>query len=206
VAAVTREQQLPATAHVVLGLVSIRPMSGYELAAYAERSIGNFFTLTRSHIYSELDRLGRLGLLEATEIAQENAPTKRVYEITPAGIDELQRWLEGNAAREERSRNLFLVRIFFGDRLPPGQLAALLDDFELAARFRRDQLAAIAEKLADRPGSVFRRSTALFGLRREQANLDWVAEVRPMLLAASAVGARTPDRAGVRARTPERAG
>jgi len=37
---------------------------------------------------------------------------------------------------------------------------------------------------------------ALFGLRREQANLDWVAEARPMLLAASAAGARTPGRAG----------
>jgi len=191
----TREQ-LPATACVVLGLVSIRPMSGYELAAYAERSIGNFFPLTRSHIYSELDRLGRLGLLEATEITQENAPTKRVYEITPDGGDELRQWLEGTVPKQERSRNLFLAQVFFGHRLPPGHLAAMLDDFESAARFRRDQLAAVVDKLADRPGSVFRRSTALFGLRREQANLDWVAEVRPMLLAASAAGARTPGRAG----------
>ena len=164
-------------------------MTGYELAGYAERSIGNFFPLTRSHIYSELERLGRLGLLEATEIAQETAPTKRVHEITPAGSDELQRWLEGTMMSEGRSRNLFLVRIFFGDRTTPERLAALLDEFELAARFRRDQLASIVEKLADRPESVFRRSTAMFGLRREQANLDWVAEVRPMLLAAAAAGA-----------------
>ena len=187
---------LSATTYVVLGLVSIRPMSGYELAAYAERSIGNFFPLTRSHIYSELDRLGRLGLLEATEIAQENAPTKRVYEITPGGSDELRRWLGNAVMKEERSRSLFLVRIFFGDRTSPERLAALLDEFESAARVRRDRLAAIADKLADRPASVFRRSTAMFGLRREQANLDWVAEVRPMLLAASAAGARTPCQAG----------
>ena len=191
----TREE-LPATAYVVLGLVSVRPMSGYELAAYAERSIGNFFPLTRSHIYSELDRLGRLALLEATEIAQENAPTKRVHEITRAGDDELRQWLEGTVLKQERSRNLFLAQVFFGHRLPPGHLAAMLDDFESAARFRRDQLAAVADKLADRPGSVFRRSTALFGLRREQANLDWVAEARPMLLAASAAGARAPGRSG----------
>ena len=189
-------EQLPATAYVVLGLVSIRPMTGYELAAYAERSIGNFFPLTRSHIYSELGRLGRLGLLEATEIAQENAPAKRVYEITPGGSDELRRWLGNAVMKEERSRSLFLVRIFFGDRTSPERLAVLLDEFESAARARRDRLAAVADKLADRPGSVFRRSTALFGLRREQANLDWVAEVRPVLLAASAAGARTPCQAG----------
>jgi PadR family transcriptional regulator AphA len=187
-----RDQELPATAYVVLGLVSIRPMTGYELAGYAERSIGNFFPLTRSHIYSELERLGGLGLLEATEIAQENAPTKRVYEITAAGSDELQRWLEGSVMSEGRSRNLILVRIIFGDRTTPERLAALLDEFELAARFRHDQLASIVEKLADRPASVFRRSTAMFGLRRERANLDWVADVRPMLLAAAATGALKP--------------
>lgn len=187
---------LPATSYVVLGLVSIRPMTGYELAAYAERSIGNFFPLTRSHIYSELDRLGQLGLLDGTEIPQENAPTKRVYEITPDGSDELRHWLEATVMKEERSRSLFLVRIFFGNRTSPEHLAALLDGFESAARARRDMLAAVVDRLADRPASVFRRSTAIFGLRREQANLDWVAEVRPMLLAASAAGARTPCQVG----------
>jgi DNA-binding PadR family transcriptional regulator len=191
-----REQELPATAYVVLGLVSIRPMTGYELIGYAERSIGNFFPLTRSHIYAELERLGRMGMLEATEIAQDYAPTKRVYEITPAGRDELQHWLEGTTMTEGRSRNLFLVRIFFGDHTSPERLAALLDEFEMAARFRRDQLASIAEKLADRPASVFRRSTAMFGLRHEQANLDWVAEVRPTLLAAAAAGTLKPGQAG----------
>jgi len=191
-----RDQELPATANVVLGLVSIRPMTGYELTGFAERSIGNFFPLTRSHIYSELERLGRLGLLGATEIAQENAPTKRVYQITPAGSDKLQRWLEGTMTSEGRSRNLFLVRIFFGDRTTPERLTELLDEFEVAARFRRDQLAMMAEKLADRPASVFRRSTAIFGLRHQEANLEWVAEMRPTLLAAAAAGTLTPRRDG----------
>ncbi|MFZ0088362.1 MAG: helix-turn-helix transcriptional regulator, partial [Solirubrobacteraceae bacterium] len=59
---------LGATSYVVLGLVSVRPRAGHELARYAERSIGNFFALTRSQVYVELDRLRRLGLLEATEV------------------------------------------------------------------------------------------------------------------------------------------
>ncbi len=180
-----RDSGLPATAYVVLGLVSIRPVAGYALMGFAERSIGNFFPLTRSHIYSELDRLRRLGFLAATEVTQDNAPTKWVYEITPEGRDALQRWLDDTEVGEERSRNLFLVRIFFGDRMSPEQLAGLLDDYEAAARARRDRLAAVADRLADRPGSVFRRLTAMFGVHREQAKLDWIAEVRPMLLAAA---------------------
>jgi PadR family transcriptional regulator, regulatory protein AphA len=190
---VTENLRLPATAYVVLGLVSIRPMTGYDLAAYADRSIAAFFHLTRSHIYSELDRLGRLGLLSPTEVEQADAPTKRVYQITGDGLDELQRWLDDPVLKDESTRSLFLVRIFFADRSSPGQLAALLDDFESRSVIRRDRFAMMAEKLADRPGSVFRRSTALLGLRREQANLDWVGEVRPMLLAA--VGAQPPGQA-----------
>ena len=177
---------LSATAYVVLGLVSIRPMAGYDLVAYAERSIGNFFPLTRSHIYAELEHLGQLGLLEATETVQRDAPTKRVYQITLAGSNELQRWLDDTALAEERSRNLFLVRIFFGDRTSRERLAALLDEYEAAARTRMDLLAALVDRLAGRPESVFRRSTAMFGLRHEQAKVDWVTDVRPILPAATA--------------------
>lgn len=174
------DPKLPATAYVVLGLVSVRPTAGHELARFAERSIGNFFPLTRSHIYSELERLCRLGLLDATEVLQERLPAKRVYAVTAAGSGELQRWLEDPHPAPERERNLFLVRVFFGDRMSPERTAALLDDYEATARTRRDHLAALADALADRPRSVFRRSTAMYGVRREQAKLDWVADVRPL--------------------------
>jgi len=190
------DQDLPATAYVVLGLMSIRPMTGYDLTGYAERSIGNFFPLTRSHIYSELDRLSGLGLLDSAEVEQESAPTKRVFEITATGSATLQQWLEGEMMTEGRSRNLFLVRIFFGHRTTPERLAHLLDEFEMAARFRRDQIALMVEKLSDRPASVFRRSTAIFGLRHEEANLEWVAQMRPVLLAAAAAGQLSPRQDG----------
>ena len=175
---------LAATSYVVLGLVSVRPRAGHDLAGYAERSIGNFFSLTRSHVYSELERLCKLGLLEATEVPQERLPTKRVYEITAAGEDELRGWLQGSDLEPERQRNLFLVRVFFGDRVSPARLGEILGEYESAARARRDRLAEVVDRLADRPHATFRRATAMFGVRREQAKLDWVSEVRPLLLGA----------------------
>lgn len=176
--------QLSATAYVVLGLVSVRPRAGHELAGYAERSIGNFFPLTRSHVYSELDRLCRVGLLVATEVRQERFPTKRVYEITAEGECVLQQWLEEAPLGVDRQRNLFLVRLFLGDRMSPARLEEILGEYEAEARARRDRLAVVVERLAERPQAAFRRATAMFGVRREQAKLEWVAEVRPILLAA----------------------
>jgi DNA-binding PadR family transcriptional regulator len=180
--------KLPATAHVVLGLVSVKPATGHELAGFSERSIGNFFPIARSQIYSELDRLCGLGLVSATEIPQPRFPTKRVYELTEAGAAELRRWLEEAEVSVERTRNLFLVRVFFGDRVDFQRLDALLDRYEANARADRDRFGAVADRLAGRPETAFRRATAVYGMRHAQATLDWVAEVRPLLREASCSG------------------
>ena len=180
--------QLPPTAYVVLGLVSLRPRAGHELAGYAERSVGNFFPLTRSHIYSELERLCGLGLLEATEVRQERFPNKRVYAITAEGEDVLREWVEESPVICERERNLFLARVFFADRMEPARLEAILFEYEAQARERRDRLGDVVERLEARPQAAFRRATAMFGVRREQAKLDWLREVRPLLLEASVSG------------------
>ncbi len=170
--------KLPATGYVVLGLVSVHPSAGHELAAFSERSIGNFFPIARSQIYSELERLCRVGLLSVTEVHQQRWPTKLVYEVTEGGAAELRRWLEEAPVEAERHRNLFLVRVFFGDHVSRERLDALLDEYEASARASRDTLAAVVDRLADRPPSSFRRATALFGMRHAQATLDWVADVR----------------------------
>jgi DNA-binding PadR family transcriptional regulator len=178
---VSRVLQLPPTAYVVLGLVSVRPAAGHELAGFSERSIGNFFPIARSQVYSELERLCRLGLLSVTEVPQQRWPTKRVYVVTEAGEAVLRRWLEHAPVEADRNRNLFLVRVFFGDQVSPERLDALLDEYEANARAYHGTLAAVAERLAERPGSAFRRATALFGMRHAQATLEWVADVRLIL-------------------------
>jgi DNA-binding PadR family transcriptional regulator len=178
------DHRLPATAQVVLGLVSIRPTTGHDLAAFSERSIGNFFPIARSQVYLELDRLCRLGLLDVTEVPHDRRPTRRVYEITHAGGAELRRWLEETPLPVERTRNLFLVRVFFGDRVSPERLDALLDEYESTARGQHDALSTVTARLADRPDAALRRATAVFGVRHAQATLDWVADVRQIVLEA----------------------
>lgn len=178
---VTSDHALPATSYVVLGLVSVRPAAGHELAGLSERSVGNFFPIARSQIYSELDRLCRLGFLSVTEVEQQRWPTKRVYELTEAGETELRRWLEEAPVEAERTRNLFLVRVFFADRVSPERLVVLLDEYAETARAQLEVLTALAGRLADHPEAVFRRATAVYGMRHAQATLDWIADVRAIL-------------------------
>jgi DNA-binding PadR family transcriptional regulator len=153
---------------------------------FSEQSIGNFFPIARSQVYSELERLCGLGLLSVMEVRQQRRPTKRVYEVTAAGEAELRRWLEEGPVEPVRNRNLFLVRVFFGDRVSPERLDALLDEYERSARAHRDNYAVIVERLAVRPQAAFPRATALYGMRHAQATLEWVADVRSIVREARA--------------------
>jgi DNA-binding PadR family transcriptional regulator len=172
---------LSQTGYVVLGLVSRRPTAGHELARFAEISIKNFFPLTRSHIYTELEKLEGLGLLSSTEVTQDRLPTKRVYSITDEGESVLSQWLEEAPVEEEKDRCPLLVRVFFGERLSSERLTTLLDDYEEAARARWDWYAGFVDQLVDEPEYGFPRLTAIFGVKREQAKLDFVAEARALL-------------------------
>ncbi|MFZ0666584.1 MAG: PadR family transcriptional regulator [Acidimicrobiales bacterium] len=169
------------TGYVVLGLVSRQPTAGHELARFAEISIKNFFPLTRSHIYTELEKLEGLGLLSSTEVPQDRLPTKRVYEITAEGESVLGKWLAEAPVEEEKDRCPMLVRVFFGERLSTERLTTLLDEYEESARARRDWYAGFVDQLVDEPEYGFPRLTAIFGVKREQAKLDFVAEARTLL-------------------------
>lgn len=173
--------KLSQTGYVVLGLVSITPSAGHELARFAELSIKNFFPLTRSHIYTELEKLNALGLLSSTDVEQERLPNKRVYEITDDGLAVLNEWLEESEIEPERDRVPFLVRIFFGERLSADRLSELLDEYEQAARAKRDWYSTFVDQLEDEPEFAFPRLTAIFGVKREEAKLEFVEVARSII-------------------------
>src|SRR6266511_3722518 len=76
---------LPTTAFAVLGLLSLRDLSGYELAAFADQSLAYFWPMHRSLVYRELRRLEDGGYVAGTEVAQDRVPDKRVYRLTERG-------------------------------------------------------------------------------------------------------------------------
>ena len=97
-------KKLPTTSHAVLGILSISPMSGYELTQAAERSIANFWPISRSQVYTELARLEDLRLVRGTDVAQDGAPDKRVFEITPAGHETFAAWMATPGYEPDRMR------------------------------------------------------------------------------------------------------
>src|SRR5688500_11735785 len=63
--------------------------SGYDLAKAFDASVANFWTCTPQQLYRELDRMEADGLVEARTVEQERRPNKRLFTLTPAGLEAL---------------------------------------------------------------------------------------------------------------------
>ena len=77
--------------YALLGLLSLRPWSAYELAQQATRSLRYAHPRTESHLYEEAKRLLRLGWA-TTEVEHHGRRSRTIYEITDDGGRALQDW------------------------------------------------------------------------------------------------------------------
>src|SRR3989441_13271562 len=102
------------TRYAILGVLSRRPMSGYDVKKLIERSIAHFWNESYGQIYPSLNRLADEGLAERRRERQRGKPDRHVYSLTSKGRAELLRWLALPArlgpVRSELLLKLFLCR------------------------------------------------------------------------------------------------
>ena len=194
--------KLPPTSYAVLGMLSLAPMSGYELTASVDKTIAHFWTISKSQVYGELSRLEELGLVTGTDVAQERAPDKRSYELTSTGAEVLDTWLVSAVAERSRLRSPQLLKMFFAHRLDRERFEALLDRYRSEAEVSAEQLKTIVDILEATPEAYYARATAVVGLRSAEgvlAAIDEIASDMPSTRTRSNVDARklfesTPNR------------
>jgi PadR family transcriptional regulator AphA len=116
--------QPTAVTWAVLGLLGIKPMSGYDIKAAVDRTIRHFWAASYGQIYPELKRLEEAGWIAGKD-ADRGGRARRVYRITAAGRRQLAGWLQGYETRIEM-RDESLLRLFFADTLPRDEALGLL--------------------------------------------------------------------------------
>jgi DNA-binding PadR family transcriptional regulator len=98
--------------HAVLALLAAKPAHGYELKGSFEQAVGEQWGgLNIGHLYQVLDRLARDGLIESERQPQPVKPDRLVHRISPAGREELDRWLNEPSARTRGYRDDFFLKV-----------------------------------------------------------------------------------------------
>ncbi|MBA3309518.1 MAG: PadR family transcriptional regulator [Nocardioidaceae bacterium] len=175
----------PVSTFVVLGLLARRPGSGYDVAAFAEKTVRHFWPISRSQLYIELSRLEELGWATGTAVQQDRYPDKRDYETTPAGIAALREWLDESPHRQrQRTQDAVMLKTFLGSYMSPDRLADQLRDYREQAEKLRAELLAVVEHL-DAKGPTgphrFGRATARYGVLQSEATIAWTEEAQTLL-------------------------
>jgi len=162
---------------VILGLLAWQSRTGYEIKQVTDRSTRFFWGASYGQIYPELRRLEDAGLVDSREEPRGRVP-RRVYSLTEAGRRAVDGWLaEVDESYEIRDEGL--LKLFFGDLVPPEQLLDLVGRRrvwyqETAALFRGigDEL----DELDETSGTVLR-----YGIELMEWNAAWWADLEQRL-------------------------
>ena len=175
--------QLPTGAWIILGLLldGGPARSGYDLQAQAARSVANFWPVTKAHVYAALPRLEAAGFVRSEAIVQLGSPDKKLHAATQNGRAAFSAWLNDTDLGNPTLRHPMLVRIFFGAALSKDALNDQLNIFESETRKVRASYAGLLDAIVQRGNggvAVWRQLAILHGVRRLDADLEWIAEVR----------------------------
>jgi DNA-binding PadR family transcriptional regulator len=161
--------------HALLGALAYAPRTGYALTKHFRGSLAYAWPASHSQIYPELARLQQAGLIEQTGTGARGAKT---YAATPAGLDEVRRWLR-ETSPDRGGRNDPLLRAFFVWLLETDEAAAF---FEREADYQRGLLEEL-RAIEAQPDPVDAKQHAYrialeHGLRVTEAKLEWAEWAR----------------------------
>lgn len=164
---------------VLLGLLAIEPMSGYDLRQTILASVGHFWNESYGQIYPNLKKLADGGFVTCRTERQKHKPDRRIYSITKKGRERLATWL-AIPPQPETPRNELLLKLFFGEQVRPEILIGYVEHMaaerravlELLERAEREDI----DKNLRYPGAPFWRIAAHFGQMEMRAHLRWAEE------------------------------
>jgi DNA-binding PadR family transcriptional regulator len=166
----------------LLGLLSWRPASGYDLKRIITDSEVFYWSGNNNQIYKSLIELQNEGLVTHEVLVQESLPAKKIYSITDKGLAELYQSLRTTPEAPEMRKG-FLIQLAWAEILSDEEVLALLEKYEQEITERLHMYQAQAA----RPGSSPDRSPREMYLWKciadnliatIQAELEWVRQTR----------------------------
>ena len=163
---------------VLLGLLTIGPMSGYDLGQAIRTSVGFFWNESYGQIYPNLRNLATEGLVTSKTERQKGKPDRHIYSITKMGRERLAAWLAVEP-QPEIPRNELLLKLFFGAQVPAEILIGYVETMvekerALVQKFIETGKAVRAQQQF--PDTPYWLMAARFGQLELEAHLLWGEE------------------------------
>ncbi|WP_282433692.1 PadR family transcriptional regulator [Okeania hirsuta] len=166
-------------------MLSIQPMSGYDMKQFTKEVISNFWSESYGQIYTNLKLLVEEGLVSAKEVEEGKKPYKTVYEITAKGSQVLGEWLCAPVSTQV-PRDELSLKLFVGPLIP---LEVSLQHILTHREQQEKQLDELKEAINrmelevsdELPYKAYWLSGSRLGILVRQAKLAWCDEMESLI-------------------------
>lgn len=175
-------EERTSTVESLLGVLSLAPMSGYQMRQFMDQSTGNFWRESFGQIYPALKVMLKDGLVELVNGGKDmpgkddRRPGKKVYRITAEGEQRLRKWL-GAPAKPQVWRNELLLKVFYGNRAERGAISGHVLEAKSGYQADLERYEDIVRRLqadwATHPGMPYWCMTARYGIAESKALMAW---------------------------------
>ena len=170
--------------YAILAALTNQPCSGYDLVKRFNKSVECFWSASHQQIYKALAKLEEEAQVSAEKIEQENRPNKKLYTVTDAGRQSLQRWIGEPEAIAPLKSDL-LVRLSAGHTVPTDTLLHTLQTYYQQHKEKLKSYQIISKQYAQVPQlsreSQFQYLALRAGIRQQLAWVAWCEEAMGFL-------------------------
>lgn len=163
----------------ILGILSLGPMSGYDIKKTIEKSISNFWNESYGQIYPMLKSLVAEQLAVCSSETRPGKLDRNVYALTERGRKELGNWLSEPVAHQV-GRIEILLKLFFGAQIPVSDSRNHVERFRELHLELRKRYEAIEKQLkidhASDQNLPYWLMTVRLGQQHSHASLNWCDE------------------------------
>ena len=170
--------------YAIMGIMSMGPVSGYDIKKMFEKSLSFFWNESYGQIYPILNKLAEQGLATRSIQKQTGKPDRHIYALTDKGRKALQDWMVQPVGRQI-VRHEILLKLFFGQHL------SLTDNIRQVEHFRKLQSQKLEEIKAtekllkadyeNNPDLPYWLMTVRYGIYVNRAYLRWSKEALAIL-------------------------
>lgn len=167
--------------YILLGLLSKKNMSGYELNQSFKNEIGEFWQAKHSQIYPELAKMQERGLIQHEVEITGMKLEKKVYQLTDEGRVLLDEWIRTPIDELPVNRDEFVLKLYFVKEVNDPTLMEIIEQQRDLHEEKREHLLArkamIFPTEKDKEKNYGHYLILSHAINRETEYTNWLTEV-----------------------------
>ncbi len=160
--------------HAILGLLTSGPLHGYELKTAYEDELVPGAQLNFGQVYKSLERLSRDGLVSHDVVRQDVRPDKKVYGLTEAGREELDRWIRAPAEISIERRDETFLKLVLARRIDGADPLRVIDTERRACLDRLHDIVGAKARAGHGESELLTEMLLDLASLRLEASIKWL--------------------------------